>query len=324
MTPTGSVKEAHHIWLGTITTMPRPLRISAISFLNTAPLMWDFEHGAPPSLQLGIEKRKSETVPGPRSSNDLFTQFQVDYTIPSLCAEALTSGSADIGIIPAITYATIPALVILPDACIAAKHDVRSILLVTRKRMEDVRTIAADTSSRTSVVLTQVLCHKLWGGAREMRPMPPDIKSMLAACDAALLIGDSALHVDPSEFRSYDLAAEWRKLTGLPFVFAVWALRLAALPETSREPDPATVLSHSRDNGIRPENIAVIARHWSPHLHLPQPVITDYLTRNIHYSLDGENRAGLDLFYRYAAEMSLIPEVPSLRFYGLAAQQFVG
>jgi chorismate dehydratase len=293
--------------------MPRPLRISAISFLNTAPLMWDFAQGVPPSLpQSEIGNQKSE-IP-----------FEVTYTIPSLCADALRTGAADIGIIPAVTYATIPGLVILPNACIAAKHDVRSILLVSRKRIEDVRTIAADTSSRTSVALTQVLCEKLWGGAREMRPMAPDVKIMLDACDAALLIGDSALHIEPAEFHSYDLALEWRNLTGLPFVFAVWALRLAALAETARDPHPAEVLSRSRDRGTRPDSIETIARLWSPHLDLDEPVICDYLSRNIHYALDAENRAGLELFFRYAAELSLIPELPSLRFYGLAAERIGG
>jgi chorismate dehydratase len=154
--------------------------------------------------------------------------------------------------------------------------------------------------------------------------MAPDVDNMLAACDAALLIGDSALRITPAHYRAYDLAAEWRRLTGLPFVFAVWALRMAALSETSRDPDPATVLSRSRDHGIEPENIATMARLWSPHVKLSEEVITDYLTCNIHYTLDPENRAGLELFYRYAAELGLIPEIPSLRFYGLAAQQFVG
>ncbi len=290
--------------------MPRPLRISAISFLNTAPLMWDFDHGAPPKSEIGNQKSEMG--------------FDIRYTLPSACAEQLRKGEADIGIIPAITYATISGLVILPDAVIAAKNDVRSILLVTRKDIADVRTIAADTSSRTSVILTQVLCDKLWGGKRELRPMPPDVDSMLAACDAALLIGDSALRLDPARYLSYDLAAEWRKLTGLPFVFAVWALRMAALPETSRDPDPANVLSRSRDHGCEPQNIATIARLWAPHVELSEKVINDYLTRNIHYTLDRDNRAGLELFFRYAAELGLIPEVPSLRFYGLHAQQFAG
>ena len=284
------------------------MRISAISFLNTAPLMWDFDHGKPPT---DTEDR--------RTGN-----FEIAYTIPSRCAEALQAGSADIGIIPAITYATIPGLVILPDAVIAAKNEVRSILLVSHKPIDQVRTIAADTSSRTSVVLTQILCEKLWGGARAMRPMAPEVDSMLAACDAALLIGDSALRIDPARYRSYDLAAEWRKFTGLPFVFAVWALRMSALAETSRDPDPATVLSRSRDHGVQPENILAIARLWSPHVQLPESIVVEYLTRYIHYTLDAENRAGLELFYRYAADLRLIPETPSLRFYSLAAQQFVG
>jgi len=290
--------------------MPRPLRISAISFLNTAPLMWDFDHGIPPQSSTG--NRQSEMG------------FKVSYTLPSLCADALRTGEADIGIIPAITYATIPGLVILPDAVIAAKSDVRSILLVSHKPIEQVRTIAADTSSRTSVVLTQILCERLWGGEREMRPMPPEVDTMLAACDAALLIGDSALRLDPAKYVAYDLAAEWRKLTGLPFVFAVWALRMAALSETSRDPDPATVLSRSRDHGVEPQNIATIARLWSSHVGLSEAAIVDYLTRNIDYRLDAPNREGLELFYRYAAELKLIPDIPSLRFYGLAAQQFVG
>jgi len=267
--------------------------------------MWDFDHDA------GAE-------------SPLRKDFEIHYTVPSACAEALRAGTADIGIIPAITYATIPGLVILPDAVIASKNDVRSILLVSQKPIEQVETIAADTSSRTSVVLTQVLCQKLWGGAREMRPMAPDVDSMLAACDAALLIGDSALRLDPAKYRSYDLAAEWRKLTGLPFVFAVWALRMSALSETSRDPDPATVLSRSRDHGTEPRNIATIARLWAPHLQLSETAITEYLTQHIDYKLDPENRAGLELFYRYAAELGVIPEVPSLRFYGLAARQFVG
>lgn len=300
--------------------MPRPLRISAISFLNTAPLMWDFDHGVPPRSisQSETGNEKSETVAG------LSKSFQVSYTIPSRCADALRAGEADIGIVPTITYATIPGLVILPDAVIAAKLDVRSILLVSHKPIERVRTIASDTSSRTSVVLAQILCEKVWGGMRDLVPMAPSVDAMLAACDAALLIGDSALRLDPAKYLAYDLSAEWRKLTGLPFVFAFWALRMAALSETSRDPDPATVLSRSRDHGVEPRGIATIARLWSRHVGLSEAAITEYLTRHIHYTLDADNRTGLELFYRYAAELGLIPEVPSLRFYGLAAQQFVG
>ncbi len=165
----------------------RPLRLSAISFLNTAPLMWDFEHGVTPA------QHSSSTVP-----ERLRRDFEISYTVPSLCAEALQAGMADIGIIPAITYATSPGLAILPDAVIAAKGEVRSILLVSKLPLEQVNTVAADTSSRTSVALARILFQKFWGGVRHFRPLAPDLDTMLQVCDAALLIGDPALRVDRS------------------------------------------------------------------------------------------------------------------------------
>src|SRR3989442_9873270 len=119
------------------------LRISAISFLNTAPLMWDFEHP-------GFAQR------------DLGAEFDISYTVPSACAEALRQGDADIGIIPAITYQTIPDLVVIPDITIASNGAVRSILIVSKKPLEQIKTLAADTSSRTSVVLTKIMFQKWW------------------------------------------------------------------------------------------------------------------------------------------------------------------
>src|SRR6266478_8996789 len=156
-----------------------PLKISAISYLNTAPLMWDFEHA-----EAGVDNN-----------------FDISYTIPSACAEALRAGTADIGIIPAAAYATIPDLVILPDVAIAARRAVRSILLVSKGPVDrlskqslwkQVRTVALDSSSMTSVVLTKILFAKWLGGAREYKPMAPDLDAMLGECDAALLIGDPA------------------------------------------------------------------------------------------------------------------------------------
>ncbi len=288
--------------------MPRPLRVSAISFLNTAPLMWDFEHGAVPT-------------DAPR---EIGADFEISYTVPSHCAEALKRGAADVGIIPAITYATIPGLAILPDAAIAARGAVRSILLVSKVPIEQVNSIAADTSSRSSVALAQILCRKFWGRVRLFRHYPPDLRSMLKDCDAGLLIGDPALRVAPGEYFIYDLAAEWRKFTGKSFVFAFWAVRLQALSEIRRDLDIAAAFRDSRDHGIEPASIGAIARHWSAPVGLSEQAIRAYLTENIHYSLDSENLQGLELFFRYAAECGIIEESPSLRFLGLAAQQFVG
>jgi len=273
------------------------LRVSAISFLNTAPLMWDFER------------------------RDAGKGFEISYTIPSECAAALAAGAADIGIIPAVTYAQIPGLVILPNIAIAAKDHVRSILLISKKPIEDIRTVATDTSSRTSVALTQVLFAKFFGGHREFTPHPPDLKEMLKEHDAALLIGDSALQISmhDSPYHLYDLAHDWRRLTGKPFVFAFWAVRLDALHRQPTAMNLRELFQRSRDHGLLPESISVLAKEWGPKLGITEGEVTTYLTQNIDYYLDRENHAGLQLFLTYAHEIGLIPAVPELRFLGPVA-----
>ena len=265
------------------------LKISAISYLNTAPLMWDFEHGA-----AGAD-------------------FDIAYTIPSACAQALREGTADIGIIPAAAYATIPDLVIIPDVAIASRQAVRSILLVSKVPVEQIRTVALDTSSMTSVALAKILFAKWLGGAREYAGMAPDLETMLAKCDAALLIGDPALQVDHTRYVTLDLAVEWIARTGKSFVFAFWAVRKAALAGRNVEAI-AEVFQKSRDHGLAPENLEAIAREWAPRLGLTVDVVRGYLMQNIHYYLDHACLEGLDLFYRLGAEIAALPRVPQLDF----------
>ncbi len=272
------------------------LRISAISFLNTAPLMWDFEHG------------------------DAARDFAIDYTIPSACAAALAANQADIGIIPAITYAEIPGLAILPNIAIAAKDFVRSILLISKKPLEQIETVATDTSSRTSVALLQVLFAKFFGGQRELRPHAPELGAMLQSHDAALLIGDAALEITlGKEYFVYDLAHLWHERTGKPFVFAFWAIRLDSLDRAPRDLDLVKVFQQSRNHGLEPSNLRTIAREWSRKLRLSESDIYSYLTENIHYYLDRQNHGGLQLFLRYSQEIGLIPAIPDLRFLGPVA-----
>src|SRR5579862_3798080 len=144
------------------------MRISAISYLNTAPLMWDFEHGT--------------------AGKD----FDISYTLPSACAAALKAGTADIGIIPAAAYTTVPDLAVLPGVAIAAKRSVRSILLVSKKPVESIESVALDTSSMTSVALAKVLFAKWFQGEPRYEPMSPNLEAMLQKHDSALLIGDPA------------------------------------------------------------------------------------------------------------------------------------
>jgi chorismate dehydratase len=267
----------------------RKLRISAISYLNTAPLMWDFEHG------------------------DAGSRFEISYTIPSACARALAEGSGDIGIIPAAAYTQITGLQILPDVAIASRRAVRSILLVSKVPLEKVRTVALDTSSMTSVALAKILLKWL-GGEREYASTEPDLEKMLAHHDAGLLIGDPALQVDRSRYHTLDLAEEWIRITGKPFVFAFWAIRGEALKETDSSLDLPAVFRDSRDHGLESSSLASIAREWSSKLNLAEGEIRSYLTQNIHYHLDAECLDGLRAFYRYAAEIGALPPAPILRF----------
>ena len=268
----------------------RKLRISAISYLNTAPLMWDFEHG------------------------DAGKNFEISYTLPSGCARALAEGTADIGIIPAAAYTQIPGLMILPDVAIASRRPVRSILLVSRVPMEKVRSVALDTSSMTSVALTKVLFEKWLGGARVYSALAPDLDQMLSQCDAGLLIGDPALQVDRSRYHTLDLAEEWIRFTGKPFVFAFWVVRAEALAEADPDLDPSTIFRESRDHGLQRDNVHAIAREWAPRLGLTESVVRSYLTENIHYDLDPGCAEGCRLFYQYAAELGALPSGPDLRF----------
>jgi chorismate dehydratase len=268
-----------------------PLRISAISFLNTAPLMWDFENGD--------------------SAARLRQDFEISYTIPSHCAQQLKQGSADIGIIPVAAYVEIPDLVIVPDVAIAAKNKVRSILLVSKAPLDKIRSVATDDSSRTSAALVEIYLRKFVGTDPGFTRQKPDLKTMLQWHDAALLIGDPALQARTDGYYVYDLAEEWRRWTGRPFVFAFWAVRKAALPGRP-ELNIAQVFQQSRDHGL--EHIPEIAAAWAPKLELSAQLISDYLTENVDYSLDPENLEGLRLFYRYGQELGIFTRTPEPEF----------
>ncbi|HSS97967.1 MAG TPA: menaquinone biosynthesis protein [Terriglobales bacterium] len=266
------------------------LRISAISFLNTAPLMWDFEHG---------------------SAGE---NFDIFYTVPSACAADLAAGKADIGIIPAAAYTTVPNLVILPGIAIASLRAVRSILLVSKVPVEKIQTVALDTSSLTSVALVKVLFAKWWGGERKFTSMAPELQPMLQQNDAALLIGDSALQVDRSQYLTYDLAEEWFRLTGKPFVFAFWAVRKDAIKDKTSNLDLAAIFQQSRDHGLAPDSLNQIASEWASRVGLSEADVRSYLTDNIHYYLDSAHIEGLGLYYRFAEECGALPTAPALDF----------
>jgi chorismate dehydratase len=277
--------------------------MAAIHFLNPAPLMWDFEH----------EPRRS----------DLRERYQIGYTTPSRCARELAAGDADIGLVPVAAHATTPSLLIVPGCTVAALDRVRSIILIVRPQqgISGVRTVAADTSSRTSYAYTRILFDIFWKVPAVFIPHIPDLESMLAVADAALLIGDPALlALEDMEARAartgeqllyLDLAHEWHGFTGLPWVSAFWALRPSALEETGAcATGMVEDLQSSRDHGL--ERVEDLVVEWSTRIAVPPDTIRSYLTGNIHYILDEACLRGLDEFYRLAAECGALPPAPAL------------
>jgi chorismate dehydratase len=278
------------------------LRISIVQYLNTAPLVWGFTNGP------------------------LVGRYDLSFTVPSQCAEALRAGAADIAIIPAIEYQRIPGLVVLPDLAIASQNRVRSLLILAKKPIEQVRSIALDRSSRSTQALTRILAAEHWKISPEFFETEPDLGAMLARADAALLIGDPALSlsiaiekkstVSPQGravcqaailgipgaeiFHIYDVVGEWRKFSSLPAVMAVWAAR----PEVVT-PEVLVDFSASRDFGLG--QIPAICLEAARELKLPQPALESYLRHNIDFSLGKENRRGLERYFQEAAKLGLIP-----------------
>jgi chorismate dehydratase len=276
------------------------LRVAAISFLNPAPLMWDFEH--------------------PPLRDPLALRYQIDRMSPSDCAARLASGAADIGLVPITDLATTPGLKILPGCTIASKGRVRSLLLVRRasQPLDGLRSVAADIASRTTLAYARILFHN-WGNPQvPFLPLPADLDSMLEHADAAILIGDPALFAleeranrferTGEELVYHDLSWEWKSLTGLPFVSAVWGI--AGAPDPSHlgtwDPNIAHDFIQSRNHGL--ENLDALVTEWSDRLPIPEQTIRSYLTANIHYILDEECLEGMREFFRIAASLAILPK----------------
>jgi chorismate dehydratase len=259
------------------------LRVGIVNFLNSKPLAWGFLKGHHSAL------------------------FAPSYHPPALVARLLEQGGLDVGLIPSIEVQRIPGLTVLPDLCIAADREVRSVLLVSRTPVQEIRRVALDVNSRTSVALVQILLAERYGLTPEYVSARPDVGRMLTDCEAALVIGDPALKVPRDRYLVLDLAAEWKALTGLPFVFAVWAVR----PEVDF-PDLAFYFKSSLRYGLA--NLDILVREAAGEVGLDSEEIRSYLTDNLHYLLRDPERAALAEFYRRAREHDLLPEARELVF----------
>ena len=263
---------------------PKP-RIAASSYLNTAPLIWSY-----------IDGSQHEAV-------ELFTD-----TAPARCAEMLANGEVDAALVPVIEYQRISDIAIVPDVCVGSRAAVRSVVLVTQKNnLKKVERVALDESSRTSVALLKIIFREFLGFEPKWETAAPDLKTMLAHADAALIIGDPAMKIPQDKFRVYDLATLWHEFTGFGFVFAMWMARKESLEKT-RSLDFAA----ARDEGLA--NLEQIAQAYAGRIGLSEDEIRSYLTDNIVFRVDEAMKNGLVRFFELAKKYQLIDATRPLEF----------
>jgi chorismate dehydratase len=273
------------------------MRIAASTYLNSAPLVYSFAQGA---------LRSQYTFLGDAA--------------PSRCAAILARAECEIALIPIIEYQRIPGLRIIPEVAVASKRRVRSVLLAATCPLEEVRHVTLDPSSRTSQALIRILFARRYNTQPTFSERPPDARVEVFDAAAALIIGDPAMRLAASAgqrgLRIYDLAEEWRAMTGLPFVFAVWAVREEACRQGQTI---ARDFLAAKQEGI--SALEEIAGQYAAELELPQDDLLGYLRENVNYDLDEENIAGMRRYFELARELGLIPEAQDLRF--LRSEGFV-
>jgi chorismate dehydratase len=242
-------------------TLPR---VCAVSYLNTVPLVWGFTHSA-----------------------DLGGIFDLRFALPSLCAQQMASGEADIGILPVIEMAR-QKLDYFPGTGIACHGPVRTILLLSKVPFAQVKTLAVDAGSRTSVMLSRVILAERYGATPKTIEMPAEMESMLAVADAALIIGDPALHIDPETvpYACLDLGAEWVNMTGLPMVFAVWSARKELILDKY-----ADAFRASCRYGL--DHMDELVREQAPIRGISEQLTRDYLTKHIVFELGPRDYEGM-------------------------------
>ncbi len=276
-------------------------KISVVEYLNSVPLAW------------GIVEDQSKD------------QFETVFSTPAECADQLAGGRVDVGLIPSIEFQRIQGTKIVPGAAVASRHRVKSVLLVSELPLWRVRTVAHDKGSRTSVALAQIVFHEFYKTRPAFRPAEPDVSNMLATSDAALIIGDVALKfMEQNEIprienqkplvrhgseplQIFDLMERWQVLTGLPFVFAFWAVR-----QGFTDGNVVEALNRSRDVGVA--SIPKIAERYADKLGIKKEFIEQYLERNVYYYMEQSCIDGLNLFYEKAAQSGVIRSTRKLEF----------
>jgi len=253
----------------------RKLRIGAVSYLNTKPLVYGLDRLAPDA--------------------------DIVFDVPSRLAADLANRSLDVALIPSIEFFQDPAYVVVSDACIACRGPVFSVKLFGRTPVEKIKRLALDEGSRTSVALARILLKERHGLEPKLEPLPIGDSLEDTTADAVLLIGDRAMHAPPGEFEFvWDLGDEWCRWAELPFVFAMWTARAGA-----DLGDLESGLSQARDSGLAHLN-EIAAREAGP-LGLTESQCLAYLRDNLYFYLGPREQRGLELFHQRAAAIGLTP-----------------
>ena len=258
------------------------LRVGAVNYLNTKPLVFGLETLAP--------------------------DVDLVFDFPSRLADGLAAGRLDVALIPTIEFFRDPTYTIVSDACIACRGPVFSVKLFCRKPFEDIQTLALDEGSRTSVALVRILLKERFGLKPRLEPLPVDASVDETTADAVLLIGDRAIHSPPGRFAAvWDLGDEWCRWSELPFVFAMWTARAGV-----DLGDLESALETARDAGVA--HLDEIADREAAPLGLTRPQCLSYLRDNLHFYLGHREQRGLELFYDRAVSMGLAPPGVDLGF----------
>src|SRR5438270_9204734 len=266
--------------------MEKAVRVGAVNYLNTKPLICDLESLAP-EAELVLE-------------------------VPSRLADLLAEGRLDVALIPVIEYFRAGTYSVVPDVAIASRGPVLSVTLFSRVPWGEIRRVALDAGSRTSAALTQILLRRRYGVQPEVVPLPLDRTAEESDADAVLLIGDRAMRAClPGFAHAFDLGQEWFDWTGLPFVYAVWAAR-----EGADLGPVAAALAAAKRRGL--ERVGPIAAREAPRLGLDAGFCRRYLATIIHFDLGPREQAGLHAYYTLACEFGLAPRGVNLEFYGRA------
>jgi chorismate dehydratase len=264
--------------------MTSTLRIGAVGYLNARPLTWS------------LDRRPD--------------RWQMRYDLPAVCASLLHAGDVDLGLIPSIEYLHSSAYRFVPGVGIGSRGPVASVALYTRVPLEQVTSIALDTSSRTSVTLIRVLCRHHFAIAPQFVPHGPDLAAMTSRHDAGLLIGDPAFDADHAALglTKVDLGDAWTQMTGLPFIYAAWTGRTGVIG-----PEQVQWLQEAQAEGVR--DTEAIAAEYGRGDAVRAGRAAHYLRDNVKYGLGAGEAAGLQLFLDYAADLGLAPQRRPLEFF---------